>query len=440
MNRDLPIATATPPPRPVGRAGRAAFTLVEILVALSAGVLVSMAAFALSKNATAFFQHEARISTAQLSLTLGLNRLTADLQRASYLSTTNAKVDPMVCKGDWSTAAGLSSLAGVQIKPGTLASAATSQSGQNGLKPDQLIVGGSLDAAEAFPVQCVNVTGSSTTLQLQTADYSGPMARITASLGPAETLQSRLALIFAPGRFVQLLDPATGYKSYGVLGDAPNVSVTGNVATVSLKSTPAVPTKPTSFCGLVSGCGGGVIASVVYRAKYDIRSLQGGSTPYATMVASPPGVGVTTGDNGRTELVRVELDSGGAEVAASTELVAEYAVDMRFGITVASKVSQLDYNPTTTTYKIADPAIANFVDDIGTNGAATPQLVRAVQVRLATRTRAPDRDTDVIPSSDKSNDGRILRFLVPGANPQYARVRTGYANVSLPNQGGFSLW
>ena len=26
------------------------------------------------------------------------------------------------------------------------------------------------------------------------------------------------------------------------------------------------------------------------------------------------------------------------------------------------------------------------------------------------------------------------------ASPQYARVRTNYANVALPNQGGFALW
>ena len=38
-------------------------------------------------------------------------------------------------------------------------------------------------------------------------------------------------------------------------------------------------------------------------------------------------------------------------------------------------------------------------------------------------------------------DGRRLRFLVdPTLQPAYARVRTNYANVALPNQGGFSLW
>src|SRR5277367_5834742 len=75
------------------------FTLIEVLVALSAGVLVSMAAFMLSKDATRFFQHEARVSTAQIALTLAMNRLSGDIQRAGFLSTANVQLDPSVCRG-----------------------------------------------------------------------------------------------------------------------------------------------------------------------------------------------------------------------------------------------------------------------------------------------------------------------------------------------------
>ena len=77
------------PGSPLANARRG-FTLIEVIVALSAGVLVSMAAFMLSKGATAFFQREARISTAQLGLTLAMNRLTNDIQRASLNSSPNA--------------------------------------------------------------------------------------------------------------------------------------------------------------------------------------------------------------------------------------------------------------------------------------------------------------------------------------------------------------
>ncbi|MFT3767338.1 MAG: prepilin-type cleavage/methylation domain-containing protein [Minicystis sp.] len=423
------------------RAGRAAFTLIEILVALSAGILVSMAAFAMSKNATAFFQNEARISSAQLALTLGLNRITADLTRASFLSTPNAKVDPMVCRDpSWNTAQGLNSLAGVTIAQGA-APVATSQAGMNGITPDQLYIGGSLDASETFTVQCLlQGAGGAPALQLQTQQFDGAMARVMASLGPTEPLQSRLSNIFVAGRYVQILDPATGYKVFGALATASPVTVVSGVATVQLQATPALPMKPASPCGLLAPpqCGGGLLVSVVSRVLYDVRSLQGvAGSPYAALVATPPGVAAQSGDAGRTELVRVEIDATNNERANSLELVSEYAVDLRLGITaVTTKVVSDNYNPTVKTYEIGDSNIYSIAGDAA-GGTSTPQLIRAVQVRLAVRTRAPDRETDL----PVGFDGRRLHYRVLTAGrPQYARVRTAYANVSLPNQGGFSLW
>ncbi len=438
----------------LARRSRAGFTLIEIIVALSAGVLVSMAAFSMSRSATAFFQHEARISSAQLALTLGMNRLTADIQRASFMATANAQSDPMVCH-DASWPVGLSSFAGITIQPAP--SVAMSQAGANGLTPDQIIIGGSLFTSEMFTIQCVVVSGAGApTLQLQTAVFDNAMARINAQVGPGETLQGKLQLIFVPGRYVNIFDPGTGFHVYGVIGGP--VTVTANVATVPLLSTVHIPSKPSSPCGLSGGtsgalggmttqCGNGLLVSVVTRMLYDIRSLVGASnTTYAALVA--PQAGGVSGDAGRTELVRVELDADGNELPNTLELVSEYAVDMRFGITVSSRVSDMSskvmgvttgpYSPTVTSYGIGDPndSVHTIAGKV-TLSASTPQLIRAVQVRLATRTRAPDRSTDL----PTGTDGRRLHYLVGTQYPPgYARVRTNYANVALPNQGGFSVW
>lgn len=427
------------------RAARRGFTLIEIMVALSAGVLVSIAAFAISKNANNFYQQEARIAATQLSLTLGLNRLTADLQRASFLSTPNAYSDPMVCRhSSWSSATGLNRLAGITVKQGSLGS--STQSGQNGMKPDQIIIGGAFDVAESFTVQCVLSGGSGVQLQLQDAAFDGAMARVLSSLGTGETLQSRLNNMFgSTGRLVQLLDPATGFKVYGMLATGTPVAVAGNVATVQLQAPPSLPTKPTNPCGIIAppACGGGLLMSVVSRVKYDVRSMAGNTT-YAGLVT--PIAAATTGDGGRTELVRVELDANDAEVPATEELVAEYTVDMRVGLTaVSDKITADNYNPSVITYEIGDANIYNIAGD-PTLVTSKPQYVRSVQVRLSTRARTPDRDADL----PTGYDGRKLRFLVPGTpkpwHPEdkssagYARLRTAYTNVSLINQGGFSLW
>jgi prepilin-type N-terminal cleavage/methylation domain-containing protein len=419
------------------------FTLIEILVALSAGVLVSMAAFSLSKSATAFFQHEARISTAQLAVTLGMNRITQDLARASFLSSPNARADPMVCRdATWAAAAGLNSLAGIQIKAGVATPG--SQAAQNGLTPDELVLGGSFDSAEVFTVQCVLSGGAGgPTLQLQDRFHDNAMARVYDSLGAGETLASRLNLMFDGGRFVQLFSPATGYRYYGVLATKPAVTVTGDIATLQLTSTPTIPTKPASPCGMVAAptCGGGLLVSVVSRVRYEIMSLQGIATSkYAGLVTSPPGVAAITGDAGRTELTRVELDAAGAPIEDKRELISEYAVDLRFGITVAPRITNDNYNLLAgelTTYGFGHTKVYENAGDIAVNAAATPQLIRSVQLRLAARTRAPDRSADL----PTGLDGRRLHYLVSNSVvPPYARVRTAYANVALPNQGGFSPW
>jgi prepilin-type N-terminal cleavage/methylation domain-containing protein len=445
MNRTLtPESAPVAPPRAAARRRRRAargFTLIEIIVSLSAGLMVSVAAFSMSKNATNFFQHEARISSAQLALTLGLNRLTADIQRAAFLASPNAQVDPMVCR-DPSWTAGLHSFAGLTILKGP--NVALSQAAANGLRPDQVIVGGSLDTSEIFTVQCVTPgAGGGPALQLQTAVYDNAMARVQASLGPTELLANKLALIFVPGRYVNVFDPATGFHVYGIVGAAPNPVVVGGVATVQLAGTVALPTKPTSPCGIVNPaagaqCGGGLMVSAVSRYLYDVRSLTGLATGNYGKLVTPLTPG-TTGDNGRTELVRVELDAAGSEVPASLQLISEYTVDMRFGITVSTKIANDSYNPTVISYGINDPNVYSIAGDVTastTSTGAAPQLIRAVQVRLATRARAPDRNTDLTQGAD----GRRLHYAIPSVQPGFVRVRTNYANVALPNQGGFSLW
>jgi prepilin-type N-terminal cleavage/methylation domain-containing protein len=427
------------------------FTIIEVMVALSAGVLVSMAAFMLSKNATAFFQREVRVSSAQLALNLAMNRLTSDIQRASFLSTPNIQADPSVCRTQAATwPAGLGALTGINIVSGTATAQGNAQSPAM-VAPDQIIIGGSMDASEVFQVQSiVPGTGGAPLLVMRIPTGEPATYRALASEGGlAANLPCKLKPWFAPstfpasaplpptctppissGRFAQIYQPETNTRWFGVIDTFTINQVTGAI-NVQLLATPVIPQKPGDVCGIGLGdTGGGWLFSVVSRVQYDIRSLVGTTSQYGVLVNTPAAQAQATGDAGRTELVRTELDATGAQIAASMELVAEYAVDMRFGITVASLITGDNYTPTVTDYLIND-------SNVYTVTANTPQRVRAVQVRLSTRTRAPDRDTDLPPGPD----GRRLRFLVDASlQPAYARVRTNYASVALPNQGGFSLW
>ena len=449
---------------------RRGFTVIEVLVALSAGILVSAAAFMLSRNATAFFQREARISAAQLSLTLAMNRLTNDLQRASFLSTPNIVLDPRVCAPTTAIyPTGLGKLAGINIYSGTATTQGALQSTPPGTStswepqtpPDAIVIGGSMDSSEVWQVQTIKPGAGGPLVVLQSPATDPATNRTTVVAGSAAMLPCKLGPAFAPtdypysgptppgcktpfnsGRIARIYHPETNWQYYGVISTV-TIGAGGEID-VQLAATPDIPVRATSSCG-ISGqgdTGQGWLLSVISRVRYDIRSLAApayGATQYVAMCGgngvAVPFAPAVTGDAGRTELVRIELDSTDAELIPTTELVAEYAVDMRFGITVSTKVSEFGYDPNVTSYAFGDPQVQTVANDVTKGG--TPQLIRAVQVRLSTRARAPDRDTDLTPGPD----GRRLRWLVgTKLQPSYARVRTVYSNVALPNQGGFSKW
>ncbi|KYF66898.1 hypothetical protein BE11_08160 [Sorangium cellulosum] len=417
--------------------GQRGFTLVELLIAMAAGLIVSLAAFLLSKNATRFFQNEARASASHLGATIGLNRLAADLQRAAYLSTGNIQVtaDAQRCGAPPVAPTGLRLLAGVAIqRQGSvfLHPAELGQSIVNGMWPDAIVIGGSLNSTEVFEARVVNDGGTWYVLLLDSAAARRTTER---AQGGAENLSG----IFQTGRILRISRPNQPHL-YAVIDRMDP----GNL--VYLKSPPGVTTREVEpDCGLpLSGAHAWV--SVISRVRYDIRSLVGKSTSYRSLVA--PISQALTGDNGRTELVRVELDDEDQEKPETLELIAEYAVDLKFGISaVQADKAQQRTNPQITRYPITatDNASVYTIAAANNQPGARPEDVRSVQIRLSTRTRAPDRDVGF----PVGTDGRRLRFLIPGivagvntpadtvpagASPVFARMRTLYADVALPNQ------
>lgn len=403
------------------------FTLIELVVALSAGLMVSMSALLLSRNATKFFQNEARISATQLAATLGMNRLTQDLQRAAFLSTRNNFTDGKLCTAA-ALPASLSGLTGLQFRIGGSvishpADLVQSTDPQNGLNPDSVVIAGSMDASERFAIAWTYEAGGTRSVDLQ---LDGAIARLRQTAKQnGLTLSQVLTPIFRPGRFLRFIDDGRGQGNvWGVIHD---LLVTGpegaEKVQVNLETSPTIPLKTqTTTCGLGEGANRGVFVSVVSRVLYDLRSLRTNTT-YATLVAPDPTTAPITGEDLRTELVRVELAPDETEIPDTLELVAELAVDLKFGVTKAPLAgSATMYNPQMTTFGFDDPQVAT-----------TPELVRAVQVRLSTRARIPDRENPLGAS------GRNYRFAVlqPPIRERFTRLRTLHATVALPNQADF---
>jgi Tfp pilus assembly protein PilW len=390
------------------------FTLVELMVALSGGLFLSVMVFALARDTTRFYQREGRLASATLAGIVGFERLKADVARAGYLSTPNVQRDPRVGSLPGAGApVGLQTLAGVRITPDTpnlsanAAFALNEGSGQT-LTPDQILLSGSYTVTDEFPVADAS-NGQNIYLQVN----SPSMARL-GYIGASES--ARLALlqnVFGTGgRLLRIVDQA-GQQHYGEIasitaGETPSITLTSPVAVRSSASGP----------GGLRGLEVGASANVVNRIRYRVMDLRNDSSearwqPVFTVSSGAPG------EDSRTELVREELDAADTVIPNSRDLVAEYAVDLDFSVT-----GQVSANtPAVTAAVPGDAAFTTFFRTDATGDR--PQGVRSVRIRMSVRSREADREVN-IPGTG------LYRFQIGAA--QWARVRTFQADVALPNQ------
>jgi prepilin-type N-terminal cleavage/methylation domain-containing protein len=403
------------------------FTLIELMVAMLAGIFVAMAAFLLARNASTFFQNEARVTTAQFANLLGMGRLKSDIRRAGFLASPNVVDDPLLCGDPSGWPKGMKEFAALRIDaagskilhPGDHA-----LSSANGLSPDAMIIGGTFATTEYFTIQSlVPGGGGGFTVTLQN---DGAMHRTV--LAAQDKLQA-LQAIFVAGRFLRVVDNEGRY-SFGIIN---GVSLQGGLARIALATKPAIPVNSTSaHCGCDDMCVGGMV-NPVSRVRYDLRRIDPAKFPrYAPLFNKALTAGsYHKGEKvaARTELVRVELDAGGTELPDTLEIVAEYAVDLKFGITTATVPGPPNQAPKIERYPVGSAKGYAVVKSLQSGGS--PERVRSVQVRFSTRSEARDRDVGI----PKATDGGVFRYGL-GKNLGFARVRTLTADVHLSNLGG----
>jgi hypothetical protein len=408
-----------------------AFTLVELVVALSAGIAVAGAAYMLSKASLGVFEAEARLSQAQFGATMGMNRLISDVQRAGFMANPNFVAEPGKACGQHTNFA---SITAVRIFPGG-SSVRAPVSVANGLSPDRIRLVGNFVSTEQFEFRTIQGN------QVYMTMRDGAMQRTlqaNSNGGPS------LAELFRPARYVRLVD-SHGKETYSTIlsvscgGPCDNPNIID--MTITLASLPATD-------GMVCGdwVSGGLINPVniidyfignpdqtvdgISNAAKDLVTPQTNDPQMAAIIAQ-------TGDLYRTELIRTEMFDVNGNVKTIVppppglpspgEVVAEYAVDLKFSAVVRTAGT----NPTLTRLD------GDSAADSATIAGTPAQQFVGLNIRLATRTRAPDRSISL------STNPRS-RFDVFGGNPagtadHFARVRTLTEEVALPNLGGL-IW
>lgn len=406
--------------QPLRRSQHAGFTLVELMVAMTGGLFLSIVVFALSRDASRFYQRESRIANATLSSVSGFERLSSDIARAGHMATPNIQADPRVCnrpQADWPVM--LRNLRGLIVETDTTLSDLT-EIGAAGIRPQGIVIAGALNTNEVLFTNAVAEIGGG--LWQVTLDLGKPSAKRLglSSANGAEgknntILTSTFLLDGGGGRIVRLREH--GMDQYAIAGA---VATSPGQASITLAAAPALVRAKSGGvqCG-ISGNGTGIEISVIDLVRYNLRSMTAEASYAALFKASGLGSGggpsALPYEGGRAELVRVELDPAGVEVASTREIVSEYAVDLQLTAWRATSAT--------------DPTLQQVTTAIDNNYAFT-QLIRGLNVRFSVRSREADREGNVSGAAA----GDLYRIgLGAGNTAPFARVRTLQSQIPLRN-------
>ena len=208
------------------------FTLVELMVAVSGGMFIALAVFALASDASRFYKRETRVADATLAGLVGFERLRVDLARAGFLSTPNVRRDPRLCGdpiADPTWPQELKRLASVRID--LAGSPSNPTLAANSLAPDSIVLSGSYSSVDQFPIWNIQDTGATFIIFLQA--NIGPLARMgyAASADQAALLNQ----VFMAGRGLRIQDKS-GELQFGTIQS----TVAGPIPQVILSQNPGL--------------------------------------------------------------------------------------------------------------------------------------------------------------------------------------------------------
>jgi len=473
------------PPVRVRAHAQSGFTMVELTVALVAGLIVALAIAGLSKEATRTFNEEVRISAAEASVRTAVDRLRADLQRAAFMSTANMQTDPKIATVfgaanvypaiTGGTYAAIARLAGIRYQ-----SAATANTtANNGLALDAvnpavapaiIDIGGNMTSVEQFQVQDWlsgqgNGGGCSLIRLAATSPAIFRMLNSSGDGGPVDlSADAEMLNIFVPvpgNQFLVRIYDDTGRSQFlptcaspgagnNVAGMYQPPSSTTATPYVYVQGTPLTTTNTGGLGGIGGNGAGRVYVNPVQIVRWEIVGpASTADKEPAQDTNGPAGLSslpnaASAGDPNKYDLIRSFLDSSGNWIAASVEVIAEYAVDLDFAFSVETG-DTTGQTPAITTYDFGDANNQKVANTIaaGVVGPANPdpQRIRSVRARLVTRTATADRSLNIATAAPF-----LYRYCLASAGcpstsaaaalvpPQWARARTVVTEVSLPNQ------
>ncbi|MGO8992341.1 MAG: PilW family protein [Polyangiaceae bacterium] len=469
------------------------FTLVEVMVAMVAGLIVALAVVGLSREATNTFHEETRVASAEMQLRTAIDRLRADLERAAFSSTGNIFIDPQVlttpgtstsvnniaiignttlanCPYNKGTDMNLCTLAGIRLfEGGSPITAATFLSTVNNLSPDAIDIGGNMTGVEILTIGAGSGSGH---------------AAIVAGASACQGQRIYLDVLSTPALWRLVgMSPTGGDATYGQQLVSAFQPVAAASFIVRVEDNTTHKTQFAATCPAAAAVwppvAGGVPQPYVdldANANITLSGINPNATinpvqivrwQIGTSLVNPPGDGGVSDPN-KYDLTRQFIDANG-NPAGNPEVIAEYAVDLKFAFTIDTSTNTTgNYNglansplvvnafeEASNTYKNATIAasVATSAPGASMSTNPDPQRIRSVRMRIVTRSAMQDRNEQLTvpePASPGWND-YLYRYClvnsVAACNPAVtvpptlvplARTRTLISEIALPNQA--RLW
>lgn len=391
------------------------FTLVELMVAMTGGLFLSVVVFAVSRDASRFYQRQLRVANATITSVSGFERLVSDLTRAGHMSTPNIELDPRICnRPDPTWPQGIRNLRAVAIESGVTIGLAGSEVLSAGYAPDGLVISGALEMTEELYTNSIEPIVGSGGFTISLNLLTPAAQRLGLKTGPGSSSDNTgiLKAVFLKnnvGRIIRLRKD--GLEQYTVVGDA---TATDTVASVTVLANPGLLFRSgaatNAQCG-INGTGGGYSLSVVNIVRYNLRSMVAEADYKYLFDAS--GRANVPFENTRAELTRVEVDYTGTELPGTLEIVSEYAVDLQLTPWATTPASALAAT--------SDPAQFGPASTVS-------QSLRGLNVLLSVRSR------EALPTgTGGSNRHQIKLPTTPPVPDTFARLRTLQSTVPLRN-------
>jgi Tfp pilus assembly protein PilW len=427
------------------------FTLLELMVASTGALFITVAVYAFTRNVTDYFQKQMRLSDATMNAVTGFERLRTDIQRAGFLASPNLARDPLRCPRPTSGAAvvapqqngvlpaGIQQMGLAQIESGfTLGAYGTNYMLTNnaasagGINPDRLMLYGNYSSTDQFSVKAAPAGSNYIVLE----SGSASMRRLGIPTGNTATDTALLSAVFQTGGIVRVADTA-GRHQYALVASLDFTTDSVGDATLWLNPVVQLIRKENAAgatCGIV-GPGADLVVNPVDIIRYQLVDLND-ATAYPDFVPLfAADLARPAYDATRLDLIRERLDpTDWSVIPGSTELVTEYAVDLKFGLTVNTNTA----TGANTYFGEDDVNLPNYAGDpigadAGQMGAYGPHLIRGIHARLSVRTREADFKAPLLTGAALASATSADLYRVAVAPGEYARLRSLRAHIATRN-------